>query len=171
MVWFMSRSFFAAGAAALVSVALVACNDSVVTAPAPRMTITELAADNPQLTTLVSALTSTGLASTLQGPGPFTVFAPTNAAFDALPPGTLASLTNQQLTNILLFHVSSGASPASVLSGLTSLPTLFNNTSVTIVPTGNTLRINNQATVIQADIQASNGFVHVIDNVLLPTAF
>lgn len=167
----MFRSAFVAGAAVLLGTTLVACNESVTTTPSPRMTITELAAGNPQLTTLVDALTQTGLASTLQGPGPFTVFAPTNAAFNALPAGTLASLSNQQLRNILLFHVSSGASPASVLSGRPSLPTLFNNTSVTIVPTGNTLRINNQATVVQADIQASNGFVHIIDGVLLPDAF
>ncbi len=167
----MLRPLLTAGAAALVASALVGCGDTVATVPAPRMTIAELAAGNPQLSTLVGALNSTGLTSTLQGPGPFTVFAPTNAAFNALPPGTLASLTNQQLRNILLFHVSSGASTASVLASRPSLPTLFSNTSVTIVPTGNTLRINNQANVTQADIQASNGFVHVIDRVLLPTAF
>jgi transforming growth factor-beta-induced protein len=117
-----------------------------------------------QFTTLAKALTDTGLVATLKGAGPFTVFAPTDAAFAALPAGTLASLTNDQLKAILLYHVVGAKALAADLDGkpLSSVggPSLFVNLTggVTI----------NDAKVTTADVAASNGVIHVIDKVLLP---
>lgn len=174
----MLRPLFAAAATVLLGTTLVACNESVTTSSTPIPTptpetrsIVDLAVATPELSTLVTALTEANLVSALQGPGPFTVFAPTNAAFDALPEGTLQALLADpagDLTNILLFHVVAGSFTAADLSVLPSAPTLFEGNSVTIVPTGDTLRLNGQANVTVANIEASNGVIHIIDGVLLP---
>lgn len=172
----MLRHVFAASAALLLGSTLVACDDSVTTAvstPTPETrTIAQLASDTPELSILVQALVAADLVDTLQNPSAtFTVFAPTNNAFAALPAGTLDFLLQpenvEQLRSVLLFHVTNGALTASTLSGFSQVQTL-QGTAATIAPFGNTLRINNQANVIAADIEASNGVVHLIDRVLIP---
>ena len=138
---------------------------------APEVDIVAAAAATPSLSTLVTAVTEAELIATLQGPGPFTVFAPTNAAFDALPAGTLETLldpANQaQLQGILTYHVVPGA----VLSGsLTDgmVVETVNGESITINVSDAGVSINGSAMVTTADITTSNGVVHIIDGVLLP---
>ena len=118
--------------------------------------------------TLVTAVQDAGLVSTLSGPGPFTVFAPTNAAFAALPSGTLNSLLANKtaLTSVLTYHVVSGEYLASKVVTLSSLMTVEGQ-SVTITVSGGNVKING-ATVIEANVICSNGVIHVIDGVLLP---
>ena len=139
-------------------------------------TITELVAGNPEFSTLLAAVEAAGLAETLSGDGPFTVFAPTDAAFAELPAGTLDSLlqpANQdQLTSILTYHVV----PAEVMAAdveAGEVPTV-NSAPFTVAVDGEAVAITdgqgNQANVIETDIDASNGVVHVIDSVLLPAA-
>ncbi len=115
-------------------------------------------------TTLAQALTDTDLVDTLKGPGPFTVFAPTDAAFAALPAGTLGSLSGEQLKAVLLYHVVAANAHAADLDGkpLTSASGLS-----LFVSLSNGVMIND-ATVTTADVDASNGVIHVIDKVLLP---
>ena len=118
-------------------------------------------------TTLVTAVEAAGLVETLKGEGPFTVFAPTDAAFAALPEGTVESLLNDipALTAILTYHVVPGKVMSGDLSdGMTA--TTVNGADLTFGTTdGVTV---NGATVIAADIEASNGVIHVIDAVILP---
>jgi LPXTG-motif cell wall-anchored protein len=130
--------------------------------------IVEIAAGNPDFSTLVGAVQQAGLVETLQGEGPFTVFAPTNAAFAALPAGTLESLDEATLRSILTYHVVSGNVMAADVMGMDgqSVATVQGE-SITISVQGNTVRVNN-ATVVTTDIEASNGVIHVIDTVLLP---
>ena len=132
--------------------------------------IVDVAADTPDLSTLVEAVTAADLAETLQGEGPFTVFAPTNEAFDALPAGELDRLlkpANQdELANILKYHVVEGEVMSSDLTNGQKAKTLEGG-SLTVTINGQTVKIND-ATVATADVPASNGVVHVIDQVLLP---
>jgi uncharacterized surface protein with fasciclin (FAS1) repeats len=122
--------------------------------------------------TLAAALGAAGLVDTLKGPGPFTVFAPTDAAFAKLPAGTVENLlkteNKAQLTAILTYHVLPGAVPASAVAGKTLSPKTVNGATLNVNGT-NGVKVNN-ATVTQADIKASNGVIHVIDTVLLPPA-
>ncbi|MEM9942697.1 MAG: fasciclin domain-containing protein [Planctomycetota bacterium] len=129
-------------------------------------TITELANINPQLSTLAGALETTGLDAALQGPGPFTVFAPLNSAFDQIA-GTVANLTTNQLADVLRFHVVSGEVFASQLVGLTSVNTLLGQPLSVDVSTGSVI-LNGNATLAATDIRAKNGVVHVLNNVLVP---
>ncbi|MEN9202899.1 MAG: fasciclin domain-containing protein [Thermostichus sp. DG_1_6_bins_120] len=137
--------------------------------PAPADIVT-IAAGNPDFSTLVAALQAADLVGALQGEGPFTVFAPTNAAFAALPAGTVESLLlpeNQaELVRILTYHVASGLAPSSALSSGQQVTTL-QGSPVTVTITGGQIRIND-SNVIIADIEASNGIIHVIDAVLIP---
>lgn len=130
-------------------------------------TIVDIAVGNGNFKTLVTALQTAGLVETLSGPGPFTVFAPTDAAFAKLPAGTVETLLQdkEKLTSILTYHVVSGTVMAKDVVKLTSAPTL-NGQSVKIDAT-NGVKINT-ATVVTPDIVASNGVIHVIDTVLLP---
>ena len=119
--------------------------------------------------TLAAALGAAGLVDTLKGPGPFTVFAPTDDAFAALPAGTVDSLlepgSKDKLTQILLYHVVSGRVMSSDLSEGMSAPTVQGS------PVAISLRGGAKvggASVTQADIEASNGVIHVIDKVILP---
>lgn len=135
-------------------------------------TIVEIAQSNPELSTLVTAVTEAGLVETLSGPGPFTVFAPTNAAFEALPAGTLDTLLADptgQLAQILKQHVMSGAvdSEAAIAAAGGTVETLGG--PVTVELEGDSLVVGG-ATVVTADVQASNGVVHVIDAVITETA-
>lgn len=120
-------------------------------------------------TTLVAAVQAAGLVDTLLGPGPFTLFAPTNEAFAKLPAGTVESLLNNipALTDILLYHVIVGAEvpAAAVTAGTVNAA---NGKPLTLsLPAGGGVRVND-ANVIEADFYSSNGIIHVIDTVLIP---
>jgi transforming growth factor-beta-induced protein len=134
-------------------------------------TIVEIAVADDRFETLVAALTAADLVDTLNGEGPFTVFAPTDDAFAALPPGTLDALLADipALTNILLYHVAAGEATAAQLAALPSITTL-QGAGVSITPVEGGLILNDTVNVILADIQASNGIIHVIDAVLIPPA-
>jgi len=123
-----------------------------------------------QFNTLVAAVQAAGLVETLKSPGPFTVFAPTDAAFAKLPAGTVDELlkpeNRAQLQAILTYHVLTGAVRSGDLAGKTVSPETVQGSTVDIDATdGVTV---NDATVVQADIETSNGVIHVIDTVLLP---
>ncbi len=134
-------------------------------------TIVDIAVADGRFTTLVAALTAAELVETLSGEGPFTVFAPTDDAFAALPAGTLDSLllpeNKQQLTDILLYHVVSGKVMAADVVTLTSAPTVLGKDVTITVKDGNVF-LNDTVQIIITDIEASNGVIHVIDAVLLP---
>jgi uncharacterized surface protein with fasciclin (FAS1) repeats len=134
--------------------------------------IVETAVSAGQFKTLTAALGAAGLVNTLKGPGPFTVFAPTDAAFAKLPAGTVENLlkpeNKAQLTAILTYHVVPGRTMSSALAGKTLDVATVNGAKVNINGTRG-VRVNN-ATVTGADVAASNGVIHVIDTVLLPPA-
>jgi uncharacterized surface protein with fasciclin (FAS1) repeats len=131
-------------------------------------TIVDIAAGDEQFSTLVTALQAADLVETLQGEGPFTVFAPTNDAFDKLPKGTLDSLLADipALTDILLYHVVDGKVMAADVVKLTEAPTLQGSAAPVSVD-GSSVMIG-EATVTTTDLEASNGVIHVIDTVLIP---
>jgi uncharacterized surface protein with fasciclin (FAS1) repeats len=190
-----SRPFLAVAALSVGALTLAACGDDddttadtttterpTTTAETPTtageatgdQTIVELAASNDDFSTLVAAVEAAGLVETLSGPGPFTVFAPTNEAFAALPPETLQSLlepANQEtLTKILTYHVlAAEVMAADVEPGEVET---VEGQSFTIEVEGDDVFIvdgqGNRAQVVQTDITASNGVIHVIDAVLLP---
>jgi len=138
-----------------------------------KMDIVDTAISDGRFTTLVAAVQAAGLAETLKGEGPFTVFAPTDDAFAALPEGTLDSLllpeNKQQLSDILLYHVVPGKVMASDVVGLTSAPTVLGKDATVKVEDGKVF-LNDTVQVIITDIETSNGVIHVIDAVLLPPA-
>jgi uncharacterized surface protein with fasciclin (FAS1) repeats len=119
--------------------------------------------------TLLKAATAAGLVETLQGPGPFTVFAPTDEAFAALPAGTLDELLAdpEALKQVLLYHVVSGEVTADQVVGLTSADSVEGSPIAIAVKDGK-VYLNDAAEVVATDIKASNGVIHVIDNVILP---
>jgi uncharacterized surface protein with fasciclin (FAS1) repeats len=120
--------------------------------------------------TLTAALQSAGLVETLKGDGPFTVFAPTDAAFAKLPAGTVESLlkpeNKDKLTSILTYHVVPGSVKAAQVAGMSSAKTV-NGDTVMFKAQTNKVMVDN-ATVVKADIVASNGVIHVVDTVLMP---
>lgn len=133
-------------------------------------TIAELASANPNFSTLVTALDAADLVETLNSEGPFTVFAPTNAAFDSLPAGVLDSLLGDidALKNVLLYHVVAGASvPASVAVTLESAE-MANGSIIGLEVIDGELILNGSIKVVVTDLVASNGIIHVIDGVLVP---
>ena len=134
-------------------------------------TIVDIAVADGRFNTLVAAVTAAELVETLSGEGPFTVFAPTDDAFAALPAGTLDSLllpeNKQALTDILLYHVVSGKVMAADVVGLTAAPTVLGK-DITITIKDGKVFLNDTVQVIITDIEASNGVIHVIDAVLLP---
>jgi uncharacterized surface protein with fasciclin (FAS1) repeats len=123
-----------------------------------------------QFETLAAALGAAGLVDTLKGPGPFTVFAPTDAAFAKLPTGTVETLlkpeNKDQLTAILTYHVVPGTVMAADVVKLNDAKTV-NGKMINVKADGNTVMIND-AKVTTTDIAASNGVIHVIDTVILP---
>jgi uncharacterized surface protein with fasciclin (FAS1) repeats len=134
--------------------------------------IAEIAVEDGRFTTLVAALEAAGLVDTLAGEGEFTVFAPTDDAFAALPEGTVASLLEDPegaLTDILLYHVTAGVVPAETVITLEAAPTLQGEDIKISVVDGQVF-LNDTVKVIITDIMASNGIIHVIDAVLLPPA-
>ncbi len=133
-------------------------------------TIAEIASNDSRFSTLVTALDSAGLVQTMQDGGPFTVFAPTNAAFNALPDGTVEDLlqpeNRERLTAILTYHVVEGAAMAADVQSMSSATTL-EGSDVSISTSDGSVQVGG-ATVVQADVEASNGVIHAIDAVLMP---
>jgi uncharacterized surface protein with fasciclin (FAS1) repeats len=127
--------------------------------------IVEIAVGNENFKTLVAAVQAAGLVEALQSPGPFTVFAPVDAAFEKLPPGTVQTLVQNppQLARILTYHVVAGKYTKADLEALSEVTSLE----------GTTIRLNmkanevKNATAIMTDIEADNGIIHVLDNVIL----
>ena len=120
--------------------------------------------------TLAAAVTAANLVATLKGPGPFTVFAPSDEAFAKLPAGTVESLLKDipKLTAILTYHVVSGkvmAADVMKMDGQTAAT--VNGASLTISTTGG-VKLNGKTNVVKTDIECTNGVIHVIDSVLLP---
>jgi uncharacterized surface protein with fasciclin (FAS1) repeats len=123
--------------------------------------------------TLVAAVQAAGLVDTLKSKGPFTVFAPTDAAFAKLPAGTVENLlkpeNKDQLVAVLTYHVISGKVMAADIAGKTLNAATVQGQSVAINATGSAVTVD-AATVVSVDIEASNGVIHVIDTVILPAA-
>ncbi|MCB9600086.1 MAG: fasciclin domain-containing protein [Sandaracinus sp.] len=136
---------------------------------APTSDIVDTAVAAGSFSTLAAALEAAGLVDTLKSAGPFTVFAPTDEAFAALPEGTVENLllpeNREQLVAVLTYHVVSGDVRAADVAGLTEATTVQG--SALSIDTSNGVRIND-ANVTQADIVCSNGVIHVVDRVLLP---
>jgi transforming growth factor-beta-induced protein len=139
-------------------------------AQAPELTnsITDIAVANGSFTTLVAALGAAGLDGVLDSEGAYTVFAPTDAAFAALPAGTVDALLNDipALTDILLYHVVAGVVPAADVVTLDNADTL--NGAPIFINAADGVVLNGSVNVVTTDIQADNGIIHVIDAVLLP---
>ncbi|GAB4009565.1 fasciclin domain-containing protein [Spirosoma migulaei] len=148
----------------------------------PSKNIIENAVNSKDHTTLVAAVKAAGLVETLSGPGPFTVFAPTNKAFDKLPKGTVETLvkpeSKETLTKILTYHVVSGKMSAADLmkaiadgGGKATLTTVSGGT-LTAMQKGKKIELTDAkggvSTVTIADVNQSNGVIHVIDTVLMP---
>ena len=150
------------------SSALAGGHASAAPEPAQDIVATAVAADD--FNTLAAALEAADLITALQGEGPFTVFAPTDEAFAALPEGTLESLllpeNKDQLTAILLYHVVPGQIMSEDISG-TASPETLDGDSIEGVSSSTGVTVNG-ANVVSADVDASNGVIHVIDAVILP---
>ena len=145
--------------------------DTVLLPPEKPGTIVDIAVADGRFTTLVAALQAAGLVDTLSGEGPFTVFAPTDDAFNKLPAGTVESLLLPEnlakLKDILLYHVVSGKVMASDVVNLTSATTVLGQ-DITITVMDGKVFLNDGTQVIITDVPASNGVIHVMDTVLLP---
>jgi uncharacterized surface protein with fasciclin (FAS1) repeats len=184
-----SRSLILATALIVATPAVIAANHHKMSNPtvggAPMIAaknIVENASAAPNLTTLVAAVKAAGLVDTLASPGPFTVFAPTNTAFEKLPDGTVATVLKPEnkalLTTILTYHVVAGKLTAKDVMGAikagggkATLTTVAGE-KITARLSGNSIVITDgkggQSAVTTADVMQSNGVVHVIDSVLLP---
>ena len=148
------------------------------TATLPRAeTIVEIAAGDERFSTLVAAVTAADLVETLSGPGPFTVYAPVNEAFDALPEGTVESLlepdAKDQLSSVLLYHVDDRKLTANMIpDGSNYFKPVLESKRLCITKSSSGVSIadgtGSTANVVIADIEADNGVIHVIDKVLLP---
>jgi uncharacterized surface protein with fasciclin (FAS1) repeats len=170
-----SRSIKIFAAVALLGLVAAACSSddeaattTTAAAAAPQLDIVDTAVDAGSFTTLVTAVEAAGLVETLKGEGPFTVFAPTDEAFAALPEGTLESLLADipALTDILLYHVVPGAVPAADVLNLTSATTV-QGSDVSISAEDGMVMVDG-ANVVTTDIETTNGIIHVIDQVILP---
>lgn len=139
-------------------------------------TIVDIAAADGRFETLVAAVTAADLVETLSGEGPFTVFAPTDDAFAALPAGTVEGLLKPEakgdLTNVLLYHVVAGkVMSGDIAMGNTAVGTALEGANVCVIKDAGVMLDDGSgmmANVIIADIEASNGVIHVIDKVILP---
>lgn len=133
--------------------------------------VVDIAIGSPDHTTLVSAVTAAGLVETLKGTGPFTVFAPTNTAFAALPAGAVDGLLKPEnkaaLSNVLTYHVVAGSVKANDLKDGQKVKTIQGEELTVSIKEGKVMI--NGANVTAADLPGSNGFVHVIDAVLMPS--
>lgn len=128
------------------------------------------ASNNPLLSTLVAAVTAAGLGDTLNGPGPFTIFAPTNDAFSKIPKATLDSVLADKatLTKILTLHVIAGDKLSSADLASKGSAKTVEGADITFAKKGDTIEVNGQAAVVCADVQTANATVHIIDTVLMP---
>jgi len=165
--------------AALAVVVVAACSSAASPTPSPATAtpspspalgdIVATADSAGSFKTLLAAAKAAGLVETLQGKGPFTVFAPTDEAFAALPAGTLDGLLKdpEALKKILLYHVVSGQVTADKVVGLTSANSVEGSPIAITVKDGK-VYLNDAAQVVKTDILASNGVIHVIDKVILP---
>jgi uncharacterized surface protein with fasciclin (FAS1) repeats len=144
-----------------------AAKDTMKTEMAAKLDIVDTAVGAGSFNTLVAAVKEAGLVDTLKGAGPFTVFAPTDEAFAKLPPGTVEALLKDKakLTAILTYHVVAGKVLAKDVAGMTTATTV--NGAAVAIDASNGVKVGG-ATVIKADIEASNGVIHVIDTVLMP---
>jgi len=158
-------------------IAATAIAASTLAGAANAQSIVEIAAGDDRFSTLVAAVTAAGLADTLSGPGPFTVYAPTNDAFAALPEGTVETLLQPenigQLTDILLYHVDDRLLEAADFpAGSNYFRPVLDSERLCITAANGGVSIadgtGDVANVIIADIAADNGVIHVIDKVLLP---
>jgi uncharacterized surface protein with fasciclin (FAS1) repeats len=165
----VSRTFLTFAAAVSACISLVGAASAK--PAAPTQNITKTAASLPQFSTLVSLLKQAKLAGALTAKGPYTVFAPTNAAFKKLPPATLAAVKSDPalLKNVLLYHVVKGDVRASQVVKLNgkSARTLEGQ-RVSIDVRGGSVFLNNTVRVTKTDVLATNGVIHVIDKVLVP---
>ena len=145
------------------------CNDDD---DKPSKNIVEVAQGNTELSTLVSAIQAAGLTSYLSGTGPFTVFAPTNAAFAKLDPETLNNIIGNPtlLTALLQYHVVNGKVYSKDLSD-GEVNTALSGQTILVDVNGNAVTLNGNTSVTDADIKASNGVIHIIDQVLIPDDF
>ena len=128
------------------------------------------ASNNPELTTLVQAVTEAGLVDTLNGEGPFTIFAPVNSAFAKIPAADLQAVLadKELLSSILTLHVVPGEQlDSEALAEVDSVPTA-NGADITIDASGDSVMVNGQAEVVCANIPTANATVHLIDSVLMP---
>lgn len=135
----------------------------------PESDIVEVAVAAGSFNTLTTALGAAGLVETLQGDGPFTVFAPTDAAFERLPDGTVEALLEDipALTEVLTYHVVPGRVFSGDVVGLDEAPTVQGQ-AISISVDGGTVMLNNSASVVGTDVLATNGVIHIIDEVILP---
>lgn len=142
---------------------------TAIAAPAPK-DVVDIAIGSADHSTLVAAVTAAGLVETLKGAGPFTIFAPTNAAFAALPAGTVDGLlkpeSKAKLTSILTYHVVAGAVKAADLKDGQKVKTLQGEELTVTIKDGKVMI--NGANVTAADLSGSNGVIHVVDAVLMP---
>ncbi len=163
----MIRNLLALTLAAVATIGIVATPMAIADNETPD--IVTIAVEAGQFDTLAAALEAADLVETLQGEGPFTVFAPTDDAFAALPEGTLEDLlkpeNKEMLVSILTYHVVSGAVLSTDLESGEVETVEGSSIMVEVSETGVTV---NEANVISADIEASNGVIHVIDAVILP---
>jgi len=143
-------------------------SQSIMTSSKSSQTCVAIAQSDSNFSTLVTAIQTAGLAGTLSGTGPFTIFAPTNTAFSSLPAGLLNNLLSNKtaLTQVLEYHVVSGDLNASQVISAKNLTTLEGG-SLPVADSNNTVKIG-VATVVQPNIQCSNGVIHVINSVLVP---
>lgn len=147
-----------------------ACDDDDTTPVTPtEPDIVDIASENENFTVLTDALIQTGLVDALAGPGPFTVFAPTDDAFDPIS-DVVEGLSNEQLTEVLQYHVLSAQIASTDLQPTQTVETLTGENIFITVEDG-MVSINGGAMVADADILASNGIIHAVDGVLLPDAF
>lgn len=153
---------------AILSLAVASC---LLTSQVRAATIIATAVAAGDFKTLVAAIQAAGLKDTLDGKGPFTVFAPTDEAFAALPAGTVESLlkpeNKSKLVSILTYHVVPGDITSANLAGKTTMAKTVEGESLDINAAGSAVKVND-ATVTKADISADNGVIHVINKVLLP---
>jgi transforming growth factor-beta-induced protein len=174
----MKRMWILVAVVALLAlpVVIAACgSDEAATSPSPSPTmaqkdIVDTAVEAGSFTTLVSAVQAAGLEETLRGEGPYTVFAPTDDAFAAVPKETLDALLADPkgaLTDVLTYHVVPGKVMSTDLSDGMTVETVNGATLTIKVNDDGTVQIND-ATVTTADIETSNGVIHVIDSVLIP---
>jgi len=165
------RKVLALVAVSAVAVAVVIAPTAGAAATAPSQNIVQTAVAAGQFKTLASLLTKAGLVMTLEGKGPFTVFAPTDAAFKKVPAATLAKLGKDKalLKQVLLYHVVSGKVPAATVVTLNGKSAkTVNGAPVKITVKGGKVYLNGSTQVTKTDIMASNGIIHVINKVLLP---